>query len=103
MRKQILQILVVLLVACPVIALAQAPKEGVYFSKEAIDGVLKAAVDSGHPGVDHTIKVIDMGKYQLSVAIIHRGPTGGGAATANAPAKAPTPAPVNTAPSCGES
>ena len=54
-----------------VVALAQ-PKQAVDITDAQIKEVLKFAP----PAVDQTLRVIDMGKYQLSVAIIHRGPTG---------------------------
>jgi mannose-6-phosphate isomerase-like protein (cupin superfamily) len=58
-----------------VVALAQ-PKEAIDITDAQIKEVLKFAP----PAVDQTLKVIDMGNYQLSVAIIHRGATGGAAA-----------------------
>jgi hypothetical protein len=94
MRKKILQALAVLLAACPVVALAQAPKDGVYISDEDIKTVLKRAVDTKRANPDNTIRVIDMDKYQLSVAVIHRGAMGGGA---NAGAAA-----ANPSQACGE-
>lgn len=94
MRKKILQALAMLLAACPVVALAQAPKDGVYISDEDIKTVLKRAVDTKRANPDNTIRVIDMDKYQLSVAVIHRGAMGGGA---NAGA-----APPNPSQACGE-
>lgn len=54
-----------------VAALAQ-PKEAVDITDAQIKEVLKFAP----PAVDQTLRVIDMGKYQMSVAIIHRGATG---------------------------
>jgi mannose-6-phosphate isomerase-like protein (cupin superfamily) len=95
MRKKILQALAMVLAACPVIALAQAPKDGVYMSDEDVKAVLKHAVDTKRAIPDNTIRVIDMGKYQLGVAVIHRGAMGGGGG-ANASAAA------NPSPACGE-
>src|SRR5216684_3959342 len=96
MRKKVLQILVMVLAACPVVALAQAPKDGVYISDEDVKAVLKYAVDTKRTIVDNTIRVIDMNKYQLGVAVIHRGAmTGGGGANTAAAA-------ANPAPACGE-
>ena len=40
--------------------------------KSDIDKVLAA----GGRSVDHTLRVLDMGSYQLSVAVVKRGPTG---------------------------
>ena len=95
MRKKILQALAMVLAACPVVALAQAPKDGVYISDEDVKAVLKYAVDTKRTIVDNTIRVIDMNKYQLGVAVIHRGAmTGGGGAN--------TAAAANPAPACGE-
>jgi mannose-6-phosphate isomerase-like protein (cupin superfamily) len=95
MRKYVLQILVMLLAVCPVVALAQAPKDGVYISDEDVKAVLKHAVDTKRAIPDNTLRVIDMDKYQLGVAVIHRGAMGGGGANAGAAAASASPA-------CGE-
>src|SRR5881296_1683982 len=73
MRKNILQILAILCAACPVAGLAQAPKDAVVISNEDIKAVLKYAADTKRTIPDNSIRVIDMGKYQLAVAVIHRG------------------------------
>jgi quercetin dioxygenase-like cupin family protein len=96
MQKKILQILAILLAACPVVVLAQAPKDGVYISDEDVKAVLKHAVDTKRAIPDNTLKVIDMGTYQLGVAVVHRGAMGGGGNAVSAAA------PANPAPSCGE-
>jgi mannose-6-phosphate isomerase-like protein (cupin superfamily) len=96
MRKKILQALAMVLAACPVVALAQAPKDGVYISDEDVKAVLKHAVDTKRTIPDNTIRVIDMDKYQLGVAVVHRGAMGGGGG-ANAGAAA-----ANPSPACGE-
>jgi mannose-6-phosphate isomerase-like protein (cupin superfamily) len=96
MRKMILKVLATVLAACPVVALAQAPKDGVYISDEQVKAVLKHAVDTKRTIPDNTIRVIDMDKYQLGVAVIHRGAMGGGGG-ANTGAAAPNPSPA-----CGE-
>jgi mannose-6-phosphate isomerase-like protein (cupin superfamily) len=54
------------------------PKQAVDITKAQIDEVLKFAP----PAVDQTLRVIDMGGYAMSVAVIHRGPTGAPAAGA---------------------
>jgi len=96
MRKKVVQFLALVLATCPVVALAQAPKDGVYISDEDVKAVLKYAVDTKRTIVDNTIRVIDMNKYQLGVAVIHRGAmTGGGGANTAAAA-------ANPAPACGE-
>ena len=77
MRKNILQILTILCAAYPAAGLAQAPKDAVVISNEDIKAVLKYAADTKRTIPDNSIRVIDMGKYQLAVAVIHRGATGG--------------------------
>lgn len=95
MRKKVLQALVIVLAACPVVALAQAPKDGVYISDEDVRTVLKHAVDTKRTIPDNTIRVIDMDKYQLGVAVIHRGAMGGGGGANPGTA-------ANSSPTCGE-
>jgi mannose-6-phosphate isomerase-like protein (cupin superfamily) len=59
------------LLTASTLGLAQ-PKQAVDITKAQIDEVLKFAP----PAVDQTLRVIDMGGYAMSVAVIHRGPTG---------------------------
>ena len=59
MRKQVLQILAMVFAVCPIIALAQAPKDGVYISDEDIKAVLKQAADTHRTIPDNSIRVID--------------------------------------------
>ena len=59
------------LLAFSTIGFAQ-PKAAIDITKAQIDEVLKNAP----PKVDQTLRVIDMGGYALSVAVVHRGPTG---------------------------
>jgi mannose-6-phosphate isomerase-like protein (cupin superfamily) len=96
MKNKGLQILAILIAACPVVGWAQAPKDSVYISDEDVKAVLKHAVDTKRTIPDNTIRVVDMDKYQLGVAVIHRGAMGGGG---NAAAGATA---TNTAPACGE-
>jgi len=95
MRKKILQALVMVLAAFPVVGLAQAPKDGVYISDDDVKAVLKHSVDTKRTIPDNTLRVIDMDKYQLGVAVIHRGAMGGGGG-------ANTAAAANPSPACGE-
>jgi mannose-6-phosphate isomerase-like protein (cupin superfamily) len=73
--------------------LAQAPTASTLITNADVDKVLKAEALG-----DHTIKVIDMGQgYQMSVAVVSRGPS-------NAPAPPPNPAAQAAAakqPACG--
>ena len=95
MRMKILQTLVMVLAAFPVVGLAQAPKDGVYISDDDVKAVLKHSVDTKRTIPDNTLRVIDMDKYQLGVAVIHRGAMGGGGG-------ANTAAAANPSPACGE-
>jgi len=95
MKKTALQVLALLIAACPVIALAQAPKDGVYISDEDVKAVLKHSADTKRAIPDNTLRVIDMDKYQLGVAVIHRGAMAGGNSGGGATA-------ANPAPACGE-
>jgi mannose-6-phosphate isomerase-like protein (cupin superfamily) len=95
MKKKALQVLAILIAACPVIAFAQAPKDGVYISDEDVKAVLKHSADTKRAIPDNTLRVIDMDKYQLGVAVIHRGAMAGGNAGGGATA-------ANPAPACGE-
>jgi mannose-6-phosphate isomerase-like protein (cupin superfamily) len=117
MQKNVLRILAIVFAMSPAVALAQAPKNAVVISDEDVKAVLKYAVDTKRTTPDNTIRVIDMGTYQLSVAVVHRGalgiPGAGGGNAArgggNAAAgggnagrgAAPAPAP-NPQPACGE-
>ena len=52
---------------------------------------VQAVLNSGQKSVDHTLRVLDLGAYQLSVAVVKRGPTGqrpAGAAAPQRPANA---------------
>ncbi len=73
MRKEILPILMLTYTMCPAVGLAQVPREGVVMSDEDIKAVLKYAADTKRTIPDNTVRVIDMGAYQLGVAVIHRG------------------------------
>jgi hypothetical protein len=59
---------------CPTVAFAQSPKTATYITDEEVKAV------NSQPGIDHTIRVVDIGNEHLAVGIIHRGPSGGGAA-----------------------
>jgi len=97
MKNKALLILAMWIAAFPAVALAQAPKNGVYISDEDVKAVLKHSLDTKRTIPDNTLRVVDMGKYQLGVAVIHRGAMGGGGANAGGGAAA-----ANPAPACGE-
>ena len=68
----------------PAIGFAQnsKPTQAYYITKEEVDTV------NSQPGVDRTIKVMDIGDQHFSVGIIHRGQTGAPAAAAGGAAAA---------------
>src|SRR5258706_2413888 len=99
-QKNVLRIVAMAFAVCPAAASAQSPKDGVYITDEDVKAVLKYAVDTKRTTPDNTIRVIDMGSYQLGVAVIHRGAMGGrgnAAAAGGNAAAAPNPQPA-----CGE-
>ena len=73
MTKNFLRTLAVLLAAGPAIVSAQAPKDAVIVSDADIKAVLKMAADTKRTIPDNTLRVIDMGTYQLGVAVVARG------------------------------
>jgi mannose-6-phosphate isomerase-like protein (cupin superfamily) len=97
MKNKALQILAMWIAAYPVVALAQAPKDGIYISDEDVKAVLKHSLDTKRTIPDNTLRVVDMDKYQLGVAVIHRGAMGGGGGNAGGGATAASPASA-----CGE-
>lgn len=104
MRRHILQMLAFLFTACPIVGLAQAPKDAVVITNDDIKAVLKYAADTKRTIPDNSIRVIDMGAYQLAVAVVHRGATGGGPGNAAGAGNAPrgATAAANKQPACGE-
>src|SRR5436190_14400623 len=104
MRRHILQMLAFVFTACAVVGFAQAPNDAVVITNEDIKAVLKYAADTKRTVPDNSIRVIDMGSYQLAVAVVHRGPTGGGANAGAAAGNAArgAAAPPNTQSACGE-
>jgi len=55
----------------PALALAQTPKAATYITDEEVKAV------NATPGVDRTIRVVDIGNENYAIGIIHRGATGG--------------------------
>ena len=99
MNKTILRIVGIAVVLSPVVGLAQnkKPTAAFYITKEEVDTVNKT------PGVDRTIKVMDIGDQHFAVGIIHRGSTTAPAApVAASPAGAAPAAPAANTQACGE-
>jgi quercetin dioxygenase-like cupin family protein len=99
MRSSILQVLTFALVALPVAASAQAPKDAIAISAADVQAVLKYAADTKRTVPDNQLRVIDMGTYQLAVGVVHRGALGGAAQAGRGGGVAPTSA---SQPACGE-
>ena len=78
----------VIALGAPAATFAQSPKAATYITDEEVKKV------NTLPGVDRQIRVVDIGNENLAVGIVHRGPTGAGAAAAGRRGGAPaTPTP----------
>src|SRR5438093_4781338 len=95
--RTVLALLAVAAALQPGLAIAQSPKAATYITDEEVKKV------NSQPGIDRTIRVVDIGNEQLAVGIIHRGPTGG-AATGRGAATATPPSGAASSPAepCGE-
>jgi len=85
MKKVILTVLAVPFILAPAVILAQSgmkPSAATYISDEEVKAV------NALPGVDRTIRVVDIGPENFAVGIIHRGATGAAARGAGAGAAA---------------
>ena len=97
MKNTFLRMLALLCAASPAILSAQAPKDAIVISDADIKAVLKMAADTKRTIPDNSLRVIDMGAYQLAVGVVARGKL------APAPAAAaPAAAPANAQPACGQ-
>lgn len=78
MKRIILTVVAVLCVAYPAVTRAESPLAPAPIPMVAYD-ITKADVDlllkNSPPAIDQQMRVVDMGKYNLGVGIIHRGPT----------------------------
>jgi hypothetical protein len=72
-RNGVLRALAALFTIVPHLAFAQAPKAATYITDEEVKAV------NATPGIDRTIRVVDIGNEHFAIGIIHRGATGGGA------------------------
>jgi len=77
-RTHRLRALAALFTLVPAGAFAQAPKAATYITDEEVKAV------NATPGIDRTIRVVDIGNEHFAVGIVHRGATGGGRGTAGA-------------------
>ncbi|MBI4521447.1 MAG: hypothetical protein HY701_11460, partial [Gemmatimonadetes bacterium] len=74
MSRSIMRVCATLLVLSPATALAQSPRAATYITDEQVKAV------NATPGVDRQIVSVDIGKLNLAVGIIHRGPSAAPAA-----------------------
>lgn len=74
MKNTVLSFAAVMAISAAV-SFAQSPPETVDITHAQIEAVQKAGAARTPPAVDQTLRVVDMGNYQLSVGVIHRGPT----------------------------
>jgi mannose-6-phosphate isomerase-like protein (cupin superfamily) len=81
--KGTLRAMPIVLTMVPAMVVAQSPKSATYITDEEIKAV------NATPGIDRTIKVVDIGNEHFAVGIIHRvAPQAGGAARGAAGAAA---------------
>jgi hypothetical protein len=77
MRNTVLKAVAVALALAPAVTLAQnKPTAATYITDEEVKAV------NATPGVDRTIRVVDVGPENFAVGIIHRGASGAPAAGA---------------------
>ncbi|HKD47759.1 MAG TPA: hypothetical protein VKB67_08740 [Rhizomicrobium sp.] len=74
-----------LLAATALLALSRAAFAQQDVATDITNAQVQAVLNSGQKSVDHTLRVVDLGPYQLSVAVVKRGPTGQRPAGAAAP------------------
>jgi len=77
-----------LLAATALLALSGAAFAQQDVATDITNAQVQAVLNSGQKSVDHTLRVVDLGPYQLSVAVVKRGPTGQRPAGAAAPQRA---------------
>src|SRR5262245_63681301 len=80
-----MRIAIALLLLVPLQLSAQRPTSATYITDAEVKTVLAT------PGIDHTIRVVDIGNENFAIGVIHRGastapaPAAAGAGRANAP------------------
>src|SRR5438477_201652 len=72
MKRTILNAAAVAMALAPAVGLAQSkPTSATYITDEEVKAV------NALPGVDRTIRVVDIGSENYAIGVIHRGATGG--------------------------
>lgn len=95
--RNFVRILAAALSMTPAVAAGQSPMAATYITDEQVKTI------NALPGVDRQIVSVDIGKLNLAVGIIHRGPTKGGGSPAAGAARGAAPATPQPAPEpCGE-
>jgi hypothetical protein len=82
MHKTVLSIAAVFAFSHGITFAQNGPTDATYIMHSEVEAVLKAGAARTPPAVDQTLRVLDMGKYAMSVAVIHRGATAAPAAGA---------------------
>lgn len=98
MNKMILSVMVVVTIGSPVAMWSQSkPTSATYITKEEVDKV------NAVPGIDRTIRVVDIGGEHFAVGIIHRvnAAAGGGGAGSGARGRTAGPG-TPPPPGCGQ-
>ena len=93
MQKTVRTVLAVAFTLGSGIALAQSGKGATYITAEEVQTV------NSQPGIDRTIRVVDIGSENFAVGILHRGKTGAPAASGAAGGAAPAATPEEP---CGD-
>ncbi|HEY7172844.1 MAG TPA: hypothetical protein VH417_18460 [Vicinamibacterales bacterium] len=85
MQRTLVKGLTIALALSPAVAWTQsgsAPKGATYITAEEVQTVNK------QPGIDRTVRVVDIGDQNFAVGMIHRGPTGAARGAGAPPAQA---------------
>ncbi len=93
MKPTLRSVAVIAVVLVPGLVAAQSAKEATYITADEIKKI------GSLPGIDHTLRVVDIGNEHLAVGIIHRGPSSPASGTA-APERGGAAAPAGEP--CGE-
>src|SRR5712691_2535231 len=80
MRPNLVRALAVLWTVSQAVTFTQSgpPRAAIDITDEQVKAV------NATPGVDRQLRIVDMGKYNLAVGMVHRGPTTGAARVAGA-------------------
>jgi mannose-6-phosphate isomerase-like protein (cupin superfamily) len=89
MNRSVLSACAVLTIAMSASAFAQSPKSATYITAEQVKAV------NATPGTDRQVAVVDVGKLNTAIGVIHRGPGAGMATATGEPCGERAAAPAN--------